>query len=115
VVDSLDVMRMAFTEEGVAGTMADAYYGAIEQFAKAHQADPAGAENPTLIYGPGNLSTIPFRVLLLAAAGRMAPHPREISESLVGPLRTCAACGTKPGTAPASPRESRIPSSRHQL
>jgi hypothetical protein len=39
--DSLDVMGMAFTEEGVAGTMADAYYSAIEQFAKAHQADPA--------------------------------------------------------------------------
>ena len=45
-----------------------------------------------------------------ARGGRAhAPHPREISESLVGPLRTCAACGTKPGTAPASPRESRIP------
>jgi len=59
--DSLDVMGMAFTGEGVAGTMADAYYGAIEQFAKAHLADPAEVlgyvvahELGHLLLGPGH-------------------------------------------------------------
>jgi hypothetical protein len=59
--NSLDVMGMAFTEQGVAGTMADAYYGAIEQFAKAHQADPAEVlgyvvahELGHLLLGPGH-------------------------------------------------------------
>ena len=59
--DSLDVMGMAFTEEGVAGTMADAYYGAIEQFAKSHQAEPAEVlgyvvahELGHLLLGPGH-------------------------------------------------------------
>jgi hypothetical protein len=59
--DSLDVMGMAFTEEGLAGTMADAYYGAIEQFAKAHQADPGDVlgyvvahEFGHLLLGPGH-------------------------------------------------------------
>jgi len=39
--DSLDVMGMAFTAAGVAGNRADAYFGAIEGFARQHQADPA--------------------------------------------------------------------------
>ena len=39
--DSLDVMGMAFTADGVAGNMVDAYYGAIEGFAKGRQADAA--------------------------------------------------------------------------
>ncbi len=59
--DSLDVMGMAFTEGGTAGTMADAYYGAIEQFARTHLADPAEVlgyvvahELGHLLLGPGH-------------------------------------------------------------
>lgn len=47
-------------EEGVAGTMADAYYGAIAQFGNSHQADPAEVlgyvvahELGHLLLGPG--------------------------------------------------------------
>ena len=55
------VMGMAFAEGGMAGTMADAYYGAIEQFARAHLADPAEVlgyvvahELGHLLLGPGH-------------------------------------------------------------
>ena len=59
--DSLDVMGMAFTAAGVAGSRADAYYGAIEGFAQKHQADPAEVlgyvvahELGHLLLGPGH-------------------------------------------------------------
>lgn len=59
--DSLDVMGMAFTAAGVAGTMVDAYYGAVEKFANGHQADPAEVlgyvvahEIGHLLLGPGH-------------------------------------------------------------
>lgn len=59
--DSLDVMGMAFTAAGVAGSRADAYFGAIEGFARRHQADPAEVlgyvvahELGHLLLGPGH-------------------------------------------------------------
>ena len=61
--DSLDVMGMAFTAAGVAGSRADAYYGAIEGFARRHHADPAEVlgyvvvhELGHLLLGPGHSS-----------------------------------------------------------
>ena len=59
--DSRHVMGMAFTAPGVTGTMADVYYGVIEQFAKEHEADPAEVlgyvvahEIGHLLLGPGH-------------------------------------------------------------
>ena len=59
--DSLDVMGMAFTAAGVAGNRADAYFGAIEGFARRHQVDPAEVlgyvvahELGHLLLGPGH-------------------------------------------------------------
>jgi len=51
----VDVMGTAFTEDGGAGYLADAYYGAIYGFALDHQSDPAEALGYVMAHEIGHL------------------------------------------------------------
>jgi len=108
--DSLDVMGMAFTGEGVVGIMADVYYGAIEQFAKAHQADPAEVlgyvvahEFGHLLLGPGHsagsIMTAEWDGKTLAAARqRSLTFSRSQQAAIHRELHARALAMTKAGT-----------------
>jgi len=59
--DSAEILGMAFTAAGVAGNMADAYYAAIERFARRHLAESTEVlgyvvahEIGHLLLGPGH-------------------------------------------------------------